>query len=92
MRISKPGHRAGLETFEDKTFFQGEAIEAAIRAAIANRGLKRPDAALGVLESVLAEAALAAGDSSLARQAADEGLLDPSAATAAQQILARILD
>ena len=92
MRISKSGHRIGLETFEDKTVFQGEAIGAAIRASIANRGLKRPDTALGVLESVLAEAALEAGDSSLPRQAAEEALLDPSVATTAQQILARIPD
>ena len=91
MRISKSGHRIGLETFEDKTV-QGEAIGAAIRASIANRGLKRPDTALGVLESVLAEAALEAGDSSLPRQAAEEALLDPSVATTAQQILARIPD
>ena len=32
------------------------------------------------------------GLASLPRQAAEEGLLDPSAATAAQQILARIPD
>ncbi len=48
--------RAGLEAFADKTHFRGEAIEAAIREAVAFRGLHRPDAALGVLESALEDA------------------------------------
>ena len=48
--------RAGLDEFGDKTYFRGEAIEAAIREAVACRGLHRPDAALGVLESALEDA------------------------------------
>jgi len=93
MRISKSSHRVGLETFEGKTFFQGEAIEAAIRELIAYPGLNRPDAALGLLEPVFVKAALGAGGlASLPRQAAEGALLDPPAATAAQQVLARIPD